>query len=133
MVHVEIFIGGKTGEATIGARWQKGVVQEFDSYKFEPKSYTPKQYYFRSIDTWLEGICKSFCKEHDWKQQNCSWVPGDKSIFGEEDGECQEDVDADEVEEEEKMGVQKEEKFAYFGPGNNYQMVKDILEKKGYK
>jgi NADH:ubiquinone oxidoreductase subunit 2 (subunit N) len=34
MVHVEIFTGGETGEQSIGARWQKGVVQFFDSYKF---------------------------------------------------------------------------------------------------
>lgn len=34
MVHVEVFVGGDTGEATVGARFQKGVVQEFPSYKF---------------------------------------------------------------------------------------------------
>ena len=26
-VHVEVYIGGETGEATLGARWGKGVVQ----------------------------------------------------------------------------------------------------------
>jgi hypothetical protein len=25
------------------------------------------KHYFKSIDTWLEGVCKSFCKEHTWK------------------------------------------------------------------
>ena len=34
IVHVEIFTGGPTGEQTIGARLQRGVVQYFDSYKF---------------------------------------------------------------------------------------------------
>jgi len=69
MVHVEIFIGGETGEQTIGARWSKGVVQVFDSYKFVSKAYYDIKYHFRSIDTWLEGICQSHCKEHPWKDK----------------------------------------------------------------
>ena len=56
MVHVEIWAG--EGAKTIGARWQKGKVQVFDSYRFEAKSYHSMQYYFKSIDTWLQGICK---------------------------------------------------------------------------
>lgn len=56
MTHVEIWLG--EGEKTIGARWNNGKVQVFDSYKFSPKSFTNEQYYFRSIDTWLRGICK---------------------------------------------------------------------------
>lgn len=58
MVHVEIFIGGPTGEQTIGARWTKGVVQVFDTYKFVSKSYYDIKYYYKSIDTWLSGICQ---------------------------------------------------------------------------
>ena len=54
MVHVEIYTG--EGEKTIGARWQKGVVQEFESYKFESKSYYDMKYHFKSIDTWLDGV-----------------------------------------------------------------------------
>ena len=58
MVHVEIFLGGPTGEQTIGARYNKSVVSIFDSYKFVSKSYYDIKFYFRSIDTWLQGICK---------------------------------------------------------------------------
>ncbi|EGD83591.1 hypothetical protein PTSG_04199 [Salpingoeca rosetta] len=65
MVHVEVWMGD--GEKTVGARYQRGVVQVHDSYAFESKSYYNMKYYFRSIDTWLDGICKSFCPEHEWK------------------------------------------------------------------
>ena len=58
MVHVEIFLGGPTGEQSIGARWHNGVVSVFDSYKFVSKSYYDMKYYFKSIDTWLQGLCK---------------------------------------------------------------------------
>ena len=58
MTHVEIFLGGETGEQTIGARWTKGVVKIFDSYKFPSKAYERRKFHFKSIDTWLEGICK---------------------------------------------------------------------------
>ena len=66
MVHVEIFTGGPTGEQSIGARWQRGVVKYFDSYKFESTSYHSIKFHYKSIDTWLEGVCKSHCKEHAW-------------------------------------------------------------------
>ena len=56
MMHVEVWLGD--GPKTIGARWNNGKVQVFDSYKFSPKSFTNEQYLFRSIDTWLMGICK---------------------------------------------------------------------------
>ena len=36
-VHVEVFTGGESRESTIGARWQKGVIQEFDSFRFVSK------------------------------------------------------------------------------------------------
>jgi len=58
MVHVEIFLGGPTGEQTIGARWNNGVVTIFDSYKFVSKGYYDIKFYYKSIDTWLQGICK---------------------------------------------------------------------------
>ncbi|PVD36890.1 hypothetical protein C0Q70_03880 [Pomacea canaliculata] len=77
MTHVEIWLG--EGEKTIGARWNNGKVQVFDSYKFSPKSFTNEQYYFRSIDTWLRGICKSFCGQHKWGRS--SYTLGKKSIF----------------------------------------------------
>ena len=48
MVHVEIFLGGETGESTLGARWQKGRCKVFDSYKFTSKNYHSIEYHFRS-------------------------------------------------------------------------------------
>ncbi len=58
MVHVEIFMGGETGEQSIGARWQRGVVQLFDSYKFESKSYYNIKFHYKSLEPWLEGKCE---------------------------------------------------------------------------
>lgn len=84
MVHVEIYTGGETGEQSIGARWQKGFVQYFDSYRFESKAYHSIQWHYRSIDTWIEGICKSFCSQHDWKGDKVEWAVGKKSIFNDE-------------------------------------------------
>jgi len=66
MVHVEIWLGD--GPKTIGARWQKGKVQVFDSYDFEATSYHSPVYHFRSIEPWLQGICQSRCPEHSWKR-----------------------------------------------------------------
>ena len=56
MTHVEIWLGD--GPKTLGARWQKGKVQVFDSYKFNAKAYHSETYHLKSIDTWLMGICR---------------------------------------------------------------------------
>ena len=76
MVHVEIWMG--QGEKTVGARWQRGRqvdlqgdlhrevtvsvcvcrVEVHESYQFVSKSYHSMQYHFRSIDTWLQGVCR---------------------------------------------------------------------------
>ena len=58
LVHVEIFIGGETGEQSIGARWGKGVVELHQSYKFVSMNYHSVKHYYRSLDTWLDGVCK---------------------------------------------------------------------------
>lgn len=83
MVHVEIFTGGETGEETLGARFQKGTVQFFPSYKFSSKLWTLKEYFFCSIDTWLDGQCVSCCPEHDWVTSNAALIAaaGSRSIF----------------------------------------------------
>lgn len=83
IVHVEIWLG--EGEKTIGARWQRGHVQVFDSYKFEPKAYHSPVYKFKSIDTWLHGTCKSHCPEHLWRVS--AYDPMAKSIFAEDDSD----------------------------------------------
>lgn len=77
IVHVEIWAGD--GERTIGARYQRGKLQIHDSYQYVSKSYHSMVYHFKSIDTWLNGICKSFCNEHLWNLS--SYVPGKRSIF----------------------------------------------------
>ena len=64
MVHVEVWLGD--GEKTIGSRWFKGTVQVLDSYQFVSKSYYDMKYHFCSIDTWLGGVCRSFCLKHNW-------------------------------------------------------------------
>ncbi|XP_022786949.1 uncharacterized protein LOC111327109 isoform X2 [Stylophora pistillata] len=101
MVHVEVWAGD--GEKTIGARWQKGKVQYHDSYKFNAKSYHSMQYHFKSIDTWLMGICQSHCPEHSWKRSQ--YRPGKRSIFAEDQANEREDQNAEELSDEE-MGSQ---------------------------
>jgi hypothetical protein len=56
LTHVEIMLGD--GEKTIGARWNNGKVQFFDSYKFVSKSYHSQIYTIKSLDPWLRGICQ---------------------------------------------------------------------------
>ena len=122
MVHVEIWTGGETGEQSIGARWQRGVVQYFDSYKFNSTSYHSMKYHFKSIDTWLEGICKSHCKEHAWSSSNLQWAPGKNSIFKMEDGYDEADLDAPMLDaedcpdgEEVKEQLENAEKLCFIG------------------
>jgi hypothetical protein len=83
MVHVEIFIGGETGEATIGARFFKGVVKEFDSYKFKSTTWDLVKYHFKSLDPWLEGKHESCCLEHPWHSWSLALAAaaGKRSIF----------------------------------------------------
>ena len=64
VVHVEIYLG--EGEKTIGSRDSSGVVSIYDTFQFESETYYNIEYHFKSIDTWLRGIKKSFCKEHNW-------------------------------------------------------------------
>lgn len=99
MVHVEIFTGlGDQSEGTLAARWQKGVVQDFDSFRFESKNYYDQVYHFKSINRWLEGQLKqyiyvylfirSFCKDHDWVDDRNLWLGDKYSIFNlDDDGE----------------------------------------------
>jgi hypothetical protein len=64
MVHVEIYLG--EDEKTVAARDRFGVVEIFDTYKFTSENYYDIEYHYRSIDTWLIGVHKSFCDEHKW-------------------------------------------------------------------
>lgn len=88
-VHVEVWLGGETGRATIGSRYFRGKVSIFPEYEFTSTSWTVRKIFFRSLDTWLSGECRSHCPEHEWNipEFNC----GKKSIF---DISADEDVDA---------------------------------------
>ena len=77
MVHVEVFTGGgESGKETIGSLphtcWRTGGkcgVQRFSTYECEETAkWKLKRYWFCSIDTWLQGVCKSHCEEHDWRE-----------------------------------------------------------------
>lgn len=124
MVHVEIFLGGETGEGTIGSRWQKGRIKLFDSYKFTSKNYHSIEYHFRcelwrrvvcavsaflsslwrtfcvrrSLDTWLDGVCKSHCDEHPWELKGFQNVDSAKSVFA-ESADAQTDDEAQDPDE----------------------------------
>eukprot|EP01041_Mallomonas_annulata_P000088 gene88-116_t len=93
IVHVEIFIGGETGEATIGARFQTGVIQVFPSYKFESSKWSLVNHHFRSLDPWLDGVCKSCCPEHAWESFDIgnALASGRRSIFSMSEDEPAED------------------------------------------
>ncbi|XP_053256745.1 inactive polyglycylase TTLL10 isoform X4 [Podarcis raffonei] len=77
IVHVEIWLG--YGERSLGARWKRGKSQVFDSYKFVSSTYGDMEYHFKSIETWLQGICVSHCPEHRWA--SAMELPSKRSIF----------------------------------------------------
>lgn len=149
MVHVEIFTGGETGEQSIGARWQRGVVQYFDSYKFTSTSYHSIEFHYKSLDTWLEGICKSHCNEHNWSSSNINWAPGKKSIFSIDEDYDEADLDAPGLDDEEvdaedaaKPGQSAQPKKkqtglahqCFVGQGNNDAMIRrTLVDNLGFK
>ncbi|XP_039364968.1 inactive polyglycylase TTLL10 [Mauremys reevesii] len=90
IVHVEIWLG--SGERSLGARWKRGRLQIFDSYRFVSPSYRDMEYHFKSIETWLQGTCVSHCPEHKWA--SVRELPGRKSVFYPE-AEQQEPADDD--------------------------------------
>ena len=94
ITHVEIFYPGETGEGTIGSRFAKSGVDIFPSYKFPSSLWELDNYYFCSIETWLNGECVSHCPEHPWKCRSIelATAAGSRSIFNDED--CDDDVSA---------------------------------------
>ena len=76
MVHIEVYLGGKTGEKSIGSRTSINMVSYHNSYRFVGRKYHSIQYHYKSLDTWLEGICKSWCPEHKWRRSNYSVAEG---------------------------------------------------------
>lgn len=85
MVHVEIYLGGNDfPERTIGSRDRFGVVELNDTYQFTSENYYDIKYHFRSLDTWLRGIHKSFCLEHKWHDELLDNNPNKFSVFNSE-------------------------------------------------
>ena len=76
MTHVEIYLG--EGEKTIGSRDSDGTVDIFDTFQFMSEKYYNIKYHFKSIDTWLKGIHKSFCPEHKWHEADFKLLDKDK-------------------------------------------------------
>ncbi|XP_064424002.1 uncharacterized protein TTLL10 [Latimeria chalumnae] len=115
MVHVEIWLGD--GERSLGARWQQGKVQAFQSYKFVSTSYGEMKYHFKSIETWLQGICTSHCSKHKWNPQ--LQLPGNKSIFYLEEEQvepAEEEIDLTERESGNHIMQLKNEEEKHFEP-----------------
>ena len=134
-------------------------MQYFDSYKFESKAYHSIVWHYRSIDTWLEGICKSHCPQHSWSSANLQWAPGKKSIFAIDDDEKDDkdvydeadlaapDLDEDMMDEgaqgknqgaEEKKQAPKKKPAAasnqcFVGEGNNPSLAKETLAGLGFR
>lgn len=50
-------------------------------------------YHYKSIDTWLEGVCKSFCPEHPWRDDRDLWIPDKYSVFADAEEEMEENKD----------------------------------------
>jgi len=85
MVHVEVYLGnGETVGSLPHTCWRTGGtcgVQKFASYECaETGKWKLDKYWFCSIDTWLEGTCRSCCAEHSWSQWELSDADG-RSIF----------------------------------------------------
>ncbi|CAD8149473.1 unnamed protein product [Paramecium octaurelia] len=117
IVHVEIYLGG---ERTIAARWQKGTIQEFETYKFESQNYYDIKYHYKSIQPWLEGKCESFCAEHPWRDDRNIWVSDKYSVFAKN---LQQVLPADFVHKQR----------VYVGQGNNAELIKSYFRNKNYE
>ena len=55
---------GKHTRLAAGARDKNGAVDIFSDFMFTSPIYDVVGYHFRSIDTWMGGVCKSFCPAH---------------------------------------------------------------------
>eukprot|EP00933_Yihiella_yeosuensis_P034171 TRINITY_DN27694_c0_g1_i1.p1 TRINITY_DN27694_c0_g1~~TRINITY_DN27694_c0_g1_i1.p1 ORF type:complete len:674 (-),score=137.73 TRINITY_DN27694_c0_g1_i1:79-2100(-) len=139
MVHVEVFIGGETGEATVGSRWSKNDpaagkvrgVQIHPTYYYESKNYEIKKYHFRSLDTWLNGVCRS----QTFGDAICpTTLPqGIKSIFDAEGDD--EDASGDEAENSGPFvpNPYRAAPVYYVSEGNNWKALAQALETRGWQ
>ena len=114
-------------------------MQYFDSYKFESKAYHSIEFHYRSIDTWLEGICRSYCSTHEWRNWKVFWVPDKKSIFSTDEIYDENDMDAPMIDDENQIDCEEvktsstpqikrpTELQCFIGQGNNPRIVRDAL------
>jgi len=135
IVHVEVFLGDSeyagdhrgTGEATIGARWQKGEIQIFPSYAFEAKSYHIHEYIYCKVDSWLQGVCQP--RDDHWR--SAKWIPGSKSLFSDNVEDEAQDEDGGEVEREAKgappLPDDASVKMFYVSEGNQWDLIASSL------
>ena len=95
MVHVEVFLGGESGEQTIGSRSTDPSSFHGVAYHESYKSYAERctashdfKLYFRSIDHWLNGVCVSHCKTCTWAERPtmCHATSKKYSLFHGADG-----------------------------------------------
>lgn len=81
MVHIEVFLGGESGEKSIGSRTCINEVSYHNTYKFVSTSYHSIEYHYRSLDTWLDGICQSYCEQHKWRTSRYAVTDGNNHQF----------------------------------------------------
>ena len=130
LVHVEMFVGGKTGRGTIGSRWQKVGVEEHDDYEFESKTYHSVKHHFRSIDRWLNGECKP---THEfWPINSVTNMAMNKySMFNAENATHEETADGESIKVEGGSKMLSVKKRFYCGEGNGWRMIADALLERG--
>ena len=153
LVHVEVFTGkGPNGQGTIGARWQKGVVQPFDSYKFESTSYHSIEFHYRSIDPWLDGMCKPASCHGGWwidERQNMAvnkysmfnadndkeaeWYDDGSAGGDDEEGEGEGNVAAGTTPASTASVIRNIRRKSFFvGKSNGYKMIQSALVHRGW-
>jgi hypothetical protein len=135
IVHVEVFIGGFSGESTIGSRWSRSNaaegkvrgVQIHESYKYTSKNYEIHRFHFRSLDTWLHGVCKSQSYP-DSTSTAASLDCGGNSIFQDQEESGNEDDSGDFVPD-----PYRDSPVFYVGEGNNWKVIAETLEARGWR
>ena len=53
-----------------------GRVACHESFKFESQKYFNIKYHYRSLETWLDGVCRSWCEKHSWQVMRFSVTRG---------------------------------------------------------
>jgi len=117
LTHVEIYLGDEweetdkskpPSEKTIAARDRDGVVEISETYQFTSTLYYGIEYHFRSLDTWLRGIHKSFCSEHTWHDDLLENNPNKYSLFYLKENEIQPAEEMISVEDMKNENMEKE-------------------------